>query len=428
MDSKSKPLSELLRPKKCSEVVGCEDICGKNGIIKKAIEKKLLFSFILWGPPGSGKTTIAEIYIKSFNVPILKETGSSFSLKKTKEFLENARKLKNFNGTTSIVFIDEIHRLNKAQQDVFLQFIEEGSAVLVGTTTENPSFELNNALLSRVKVIILKSLSKENIKKIYLKAKELLEKEKSIKIDNDVFEVLYSSFGSDLRTILNTLSILVETEEKAIIKKEDLEKLISEEKYLYDKKGDYHYDLISALHKSIRNSDVDSSLYYLARMLIAGEDRKFILRRLIRIAAEDIGLSDPEALTIALNSFKAYEIIGSPEGEIFLFYTTIYLSLSPKSNSIYLAENNAIKAAKEFPDEEVPLHIRNPETSFTKKIGYGKGYLYAHNFPEKTTPMETIPEKLKGKTFYEPIDIGFEKELKKRYLYWKKLKEKLKKS
>ncbi len=422
-----KPLSEILRPRECKEVYGQEHLCGDGGIIKDAIERKILFSFVLWGVPGCGKTTVAELYVRSFNLPLLKETGSSFQLKSAKKFLNDAKKLKNFNGTTSIVFIDEIHRLNKAQQDVFLPYIEDGTIVLVGTTTENPSFELNKSLISRIKVIRMNELDRESVFKVFERAKDFLEREYGFNLEKDVFDEVYSSFGNDLRAILNTLMLSCERAEGKKISSDDIKSIVREEKFLYDKKGDYHYDLISALHKSIRNSDIDSSLYYLERMLSSGEDRRYILRRLIRIAGEDIGLADPKALDIAISCFNGYEIVGSPEGEIFLYYAVVYLSLSPKSNSIYLAEKKTKEIVRKFPDEAPPFYLRNPVTELTREIGYGKGYEYAHDYREATTAMETMPEKLRGVKLFFPKDIGFEKEIKKRFEYWKRVKESIKK-
>jgi putative ATPase len=421
------PLTEILRPKSCSEIIGQNHLCGKNGVIKEAIAKKIPISFVLWGEPGSGKTSIIEIYLRNQTGEILRVTGSTFNLKEAKLFCEKGEKLLKFNGTPSFIFIDEIHRLNKAQQDLFLHYLEKGTIFLLGATTENPSFELNKALISRVKIFTLKPLNKQATRKIVKNGINYLEENNKMKFDKTIVDFLYSIYGSDVRSAINSLDFISKKKIKGIITIEKIKEHLSEQKTFYDKKGEAHYNIISALHKSIRNSDIDSSLYWLARMLIAGEDRKYILRRLIRITAEDIGLSDPKALEIAINSFKAFEIIGEPEGDIFLFYTTIYLSLASKSNSIYKAEIKSKGIAKKTSHEPVPLNLRNPETKLMKDTGYGEGYQYAHDFKEKTTNMKTLPKELLNLSFFSPENIGFEKQILQRYNYWKKLKERLKK-
>ncbi len=421
------PLTEILRPKECNEIIGQDHLCGETGVIKESIDKKIPISFVLWGEPGCGKTSIIEIYLKNQTGEILKVTGSTFNLKEAKLFCEKGEKLLKFNGTPSFIFIDEIHRLNKAQQDLFLRYLEKGTIFLVGATTENPSFELNKALISRVKIFTLNPLNKEATHKILKNGVAYLEKNRKMKFDKEIIEFLYSIYGSDVRSAINSLDFISKKNVKGKITVKKIKKFVSEQKTFYDKKGESHYNIISALHKSIRNSDINSSLYWLARMLVAGEDRKYILRRLIRITAEDIGLADPKALEIAINSFKAFEIIGEPEGDIFLFYTTVYLSLAPKSNSIYKAEIKSKRIAKKTSHEPIPIHLRNPETKLMKEEGYGEGYKYAHDFKEKTTSMETIPKELSALSLYFPDNMGFEKQILQRYNYWKKLKESLKK-
>jgi len=423
-----KPLAEILRPQTCEQIIGQEHLCGKNGVLRTIYEKGSLFSFILWGDPGSGKTSIIEIFLKNLKEKTLKTTGSTFSAKEVKKFCEEAEKLYNFNGEHSIVFVDEIHRLNKSQQDIFLPYVEKGILILLGATTENPSFEVNKALLSRVKVFTLNSLSKENVFLILEKAIKYLKKEHGIEFEKGIKDFLYSVNGSDVRSSLNSLDLIIKRGVKGKITIKEVKDFLTETKAFYDKDGEYHYNIISAYHKSVRNSDLDSSLYWLSRMLIAGEDRKYILRRIIRITAEDIGLADPTALTIALNSFKAFEIIGEPEGDIFLFYATVYIALAPKSNSLYTAEKKGKKIAKETSSLQPPLQIRNPVTELMREEGYGSGYLYAHDFKEKTTIMKTLPEEIEHIRIFFPKNISFEKEIVKRYEYWKKLKEKIRKS
>ncbi len=425
MGKMKKPLTEILRPENCSEIIGQEHLCGEKGVLKGILESGNLISFILWGDPGTGKTSIIEIFLKKIKSKVFKTTGSTFSAKEVKKFCDEAEKLFNFNGENSVVFVDEIHRLNKSQQDIFLPYVERGTIILLGATTENPSFEINKALLSRVKVFTLNVLSKDNVFTILDKALHFLEKEFQLEFEDGIKEFLYSVNGADVRSSLNSLDLIAKRGMKGLIKIEQVREFLSENKAFYDKNGEYHYNIISAFHKSIRNSDVDSSLYWLARMLVAGEDRKYILRRMLRIAAEDIGLADPTALSITLNSFKAFEIVGEPEGDIFLFYSTVYLAFAPKSNSLYTAEKKAKKVAKETSSLQVPLHLRNPETGLMKDEGYGKGYLYAHDYKEKTTAMKTLPEEIKNLRIFIPESIGFEKEILRRYEYWRKLKENL---
>jgi len=421
-----KPLTEILRPRSFNNIIGQAHLCGQKGVIRQLSKESLPVSFVLWGEPGSGKTTIIEVYLNTLKVNILRLTGSTFNLKKVKEYCKKAEKLYKFSGQQSVIFIDEIHRLNKAQQDIFLYYLEKGGIYLLGASTENPSFELNKALLSRVKIFVLNSLDKKSVFKILENVFDYLETEKQVKVEKGMKEFLFSIYGPDVRSSINSLDMFIRSgTSKKEIKIDQVKKLITDRKFFYDKNGEFHYNIISAFHKSIRNSDVDSALYWLARMIVAGEDRKYILRRMIRIAGEDIGLSDPEALTICLSAFKAFEIIGMPEGDIFLFYACVYLALSPKSDSIYKSESKAKSLAKKTSSEQVPLYLRNPESKLMKKMGYGEGYKYAHDYEEKTTTMNTLPEGLKNVSLFLPEKIGFEKKILKRYKYWKNLKEKL---
>ncbi|MFQ6082680.1 MAG: replication-associated recombination protein A [Candidatus Aminicenantia bacterium] len=425
------PLAERMRPETLDEFYGQDHLTGKGRILQTLIEKEYLVSIIFWGPPGSGKTTLARILANKFKYPSVFFSAVLAGIKEVKEVMEEAKNHKVLFGQPTTVFIDEIHRFNKAQQDAFLPYVERGDIILFGSTTENPSFEIIAPLLSRVKVLVLHPLSGECLIKIIKNA--LNDEERGLgkyKLDiaPEAVQMIIVYSNGDARRVLNTLEIAAEltthTNQKKITSnevKEALQKRI----LLYDKKGEEHYNLISALHKSLRNSDVDASLYWLARMLAGGEDPIYIARRLVRFASEDIGLADPQALSIALKAKEAYDFLGSPEGELALAEAVIYLASAPKSNSAYLAFSQALKDAEETQFEPVPLHLRNPETKLMSQLGYGKGYLYAHSFEGKTTIMETMPERLKKRKYYCPGNLGLEKEIKRRIEWWQKIKEKL---
>ena len=419
------PLSERLRPKNCDQIVGQDQLCGEGGALREFVEQGIPLSFLLWGPPGCGKTSLVEIYLGRLSLPLFRCTGSTFNLKEVKGFCETAQQMYGFNGKSSVVFVDEIHRLNKAQQDVFLPYVEKGAVILLGATTENPSFEVNKALLSRVKLFVLKALDGEARRRVLDRAEELLREEEGKELTSEAKDFLEKAYGSDIRSALNALDMALKAGKEKTITPQELERLMSEGVPFYDRDGESHYDTISALHKSVRNSDVDASLYWLARMVVAGEDRRFILRRMIRMASEDSGLADPKALESTLHAFQAFDIVGVPEGDIFLFYGVLYLALAPKSNTLYLAEGKAKSLAAKTSHLPVPMTIRNAPTTLMKDLGYGKGYRYAHDFEEKTTTLETLPPELLGTKFYLPNDLGNEKEIQKRYLYWEALKKKL---
>ncbi len=426
------PLAERMRPRTLDEVYGQEHLTGRRKILDRIIENNLTISLIFWGPPGSGKTSIARILAEKLDFPTAFFSAVLSGIKEVKQVMESAEAKKRMFGKPTIIFIDEIHRFNKAQQDAFLPYVEKGDIILYGSTTENPSFEIISPLLSRVEVVVLKPLEEDTLRKIAFKA--LKDKERGLgnselELDENSLQLMIVYSNKDARRLLNFLEISAQmaiAEGSKVITTEIAKEAMQKRVFLYDRAYEEHYNLISALHKSLRNSDVDASLYWLVRMLKSGEDPLYIARRLIRFAVEDIGLADPNALTIALNAKDTYDFVGSPEGELALAEAVIYLASAPKSNSVYIAYAKVSRDVEETFHEPVPLHLRNPVTPLMKKVGYGESYLYAHNTEEKTTAMETLPGILKGKRWYEPGEFGFEKDIKKRIEWWNKLKEKLK--
>jgi len=422
------PLAERMRPQALDHFYGQEHLIGPGRILTQLIQTGHLVSIIFWGPPGSGKTTLGTILAHHFNLPCVFFSAVLSGIKEIKEVMAQAENHRRLYGQPSIIFIDEIHRFNKAQQGAFLPYVEKGDIILFGSTTENPSFEVIAPLLSRTKILQLKPLSDEVLRRIVREALEDKEKGlglEEIKIQDKALQTLIDYANGDARRALNTLEIASQITKDKTIKPEDIREALQQRVLLYDKKGEEHFNLISALHKSIRNSDVDASLYWLARMLHAGEDRIYIARRLVRMALEDIGLADPQALTLALQAKEAYDFLGSPEGELALVIAVIYLASAPKSNQAYKAYHLVMDEVEKAPFEPVPLHLRNPVTPLMKSIGYGQGYKYAHDYQEITTIMETMPPRLKGAKFYRPGKYGLEKEIKKRMEWWASLKEKL---
>jgi putative ATPase len=423
------PLAERMRPKTLERFYGQEHIIGEGKILSQLIAADRLVSIIFWGPPGSGKTTLGYILADQFNFPCIFFSAVLSGIKEVKQVMAKAESHKKLYGQPTIIFIDEIHRFNKAQQGAFLPYVEKGDIILFGSTTENPSFEVIAALLSRMKVLILNPLSEETLTLIIKEA--LTDKARGLgklklKLDKQALKMITDYANGDARRALNTLEISANLVRNDRITTEEVKEALQKRILLYDKKGEEHFNLISALHKSLRNSDVDASLYWLARMISAGEDPLYIARRLVRFASEDIGLADPQALSIALSAKEAYDFVGSPEGELALAEAVIYLASAPKSNRAYVAFGKAMKDVELSPFEPVPLHIRNPVTGLMKDIGYGQGYAYAHEFPYSTTDMETFPDKLKGRKYYEPGNLGMEKDIKKRIEWWNSLKEKIK--
>lgn len=424
------PLAERMRPSKLDRFHGQEHIIGKGKILSQLIEANQLVSIIFWGPPGSGKTTLGYILAQHFDLPCLFFSAVLSGIKEVKQVMAKAESHKRMYNQPTIIFIDEIHRFNKAQQGAFLPYVEKGDIILFGSTTENPSFEVIAPLLSRMKVLVLNPLCQETLTTII---HETLSDERNglgklrLKLDNQALQMTIDYANGDARRALNTLEISASLAKRGHITPEVVKEALQKRILLYDKDGEEHFNLISALHKSLRNSDVDASLYWLARMLISGEDPLYIARRLVRFASEDIGLADPQALSIALNAKDAYDFIGSPEGELLLAEAVIYLASAPKSNRAYLAYEKAMKDVEASPHEPVPLQLRNPVTCLMKDVGYGKGYSYAHDYAFLTTDMETLPERLKGRKYYEPGNLGLEKDIRKRIEWWNSLKEKMKK-
>ena len=411
LDEKSdfKPLADRMRPKSLDEFFGQSKIVGEGQAIKTMIEKDNISSMIFWGPPGVGKTTLTHIIAESTNSSFHELSAVTAGVKDIKDIIELS-KFNKSNGKKTILFVDEIHRFNKAQQDAFLPYVEKGNIILIGATTENPSFEVNSALLSRTKVYVLEALLEEDIMSILKRA---IKSEYSyIKIDKEVLKVIANISKGDARTALNTLENLVVNTTSDKITKKELEKLVGSKTFLYDKNGEEHYNLISALHKSMRNSDVDAALYYLARMLEAGEDPLYIARRLIRFASEDIGMANTNALVQAISTMEAVKFVGMPECNVNLAQLVVYLSISPKSNSLYVAYESVKKDAIKTAHESVPLHLRNAVTKLDSDLGFGKGYKYAHDFQDKITDMECLPKSLVGKKYYVPTVSGNEKNVK----------------
>ena len=406
---KNIPLAERLRPQTLDQLIGQQHITGEGSILRTALQKGKIPSIILWGPPGVGKTTIANIVAHTLNQPFFLLSAISAGVKDIREVIENATTQ---NGV--ILFIDEIHRFNKGQQDALLAAVEKGIITLIGATTENPSFEVNSALLSRCQVYILKALEKNDLVELLnyaLKTDEIL-KTKNIVLKET--EALINISGGDARKLLNLLELVTDNiKDKETITDETVMQIAQQRIALYDKKGEQHYDIISAFIKSMRGSDPNGAVYWLARMIQAGEDVKFIARRMLIFASEDIGNANPNALLLATSTFQAVNMIGYPEGRIILSQCAVYLATSVKSNASYMAINNALAMVKQHGDLPVPLHLRNAPTKFMKNINYGKDYKYAHNYENNFADLEFLPDKITGTTFYSPQQNTREEEIRK---------------
>lgn len=432
----TRPLAERMRPRRLSEFVGQRHLVGEGAVIRRAVEKDQIFSMVLWGPPGCGKTTLARI--------IAGETRSHFAhfsavlsgVKEIRAVIEEARRQLSLKRKRTILFVDEIHRFNKAQQDAFLHQVESGLITLIGATTENPSFEVIAPLLSRCRVLTLNMLTDEEIETILKRA--LRDQERGLghlglELSPEALAHLIGAADGDGRAALNGLEIAA-----AVMAGEDaaeeataprrislprIEAALQKKALRYDKSGEEHYNLISALHKSLRGSDPDAAIYWLGRMLEAGEDPLFIARRMIRFASEDIGVADPQALDIALNAMEAFKFIGRPEGDLALVQAAVYLASAPKSNRLYSAYEAVVSDIRATGSQPVPLHIRNAPTRLMKDIGYGRGYKYAHDFPDGYVPQEYLPDALKGRRYYRPTQRGYEKIIRERLEKWRKLKK-----
>ena len=407
------PLAERLRPQSIDEYIGQSHLVGPNGVFRKFLETGNLPSFILWGPPGVGKTTLAKLVANHLKRPLYTLSAVTSGVKEVREVIESAKRQSLFNPTTSLLFIDEIHRFNKSQQDSLLGAVEQGIVTLIGATTENPSFEVISPLLSRCQVYILKSMNDEELNTLLKRAINAEEGLKSRDVEVKQTEALFKFSGGDARKLLNILDIIAgATDGKIVITDEYVTECLQQNIALYDKNGEQHYDVISAFIKSVRGSDPNAAIYYLARMLAGGEEPRFIARRLVILASEDIGLANPNALLLANACFDTVHKIGMPEARITLAETTIYLATSPKSNSAYLAINKALAfVSHDTTNRPVPLHLRNAPTKLMSEAGYGKDYKYAHDYDGGFVSQEFMPESLSGTQFYEP-NIGNASEVK----------------
>ena len=436
-NNSSQPLAARMRPRNLDEYVGQEHLVGKGKVLRTMIERDSVSSMIFWGPPGVGKTTLAQIIAAGTNAQFITFSAVTSGIKDIKNVMQQADRMTAL-GARTIVFVDEIHRFNKAQQDAFLPFVEKGSIVLIGATTENPSFEVNGALLSRCKVFVLHQLSQENIAQLIRNALSDPRGfgDMEVRISEDEINALAAFANGDARTALSTLEMMVLNAEHSTdesgrevvtITSDDFEQCTSRKSLLYDKQGEEHYNLISALHKSMRNSDADAAVYWLARMLESGEDPMYIARRVTRFAAEDVGLADPRALELSVAAFQACHLIGMPECSVHLTEAVIYNALAPKSNAMEVAYMQAAADANKSIAEPVPLHIRNAPTKLMKELDYGKGYVYAHDTEDKIADMECLPENLRGTEYYHPGDQGFEPRFRDRYEAIKKWRKEHKK-
>lgn len=414
------PLAARLRPQNLEEYVGQTHLLGPGKVLRRLIESDQISSMIFWGPPGIGKTTLARIIANRTHSAFIDFSAVTSGIKEIRTVMQQAEQNR-FCGERTIVFVDEIHRFNKAQQDAFLPFVEKGSIILIGATTENPSFEINSALLSRCKVFVLQALKTEELKSLLVRA--LKDSRgfggQDIRISEDLLEMIANFANGDARNALSTLEMVVlngelDSRGTVTVTKETVEQCTSKKSLLYDKKGEEHYNLISALHKSMRNSDPDAAVYWLARMLEAGEDPLYVARRVTRFASEDVGLADPKALEIAVAAYQACHFIGMPECSVHLTQAVVYMALAPKSNALYVAYEEAKKDAIQQLAEPVPLVIRNGVTDLMKDLNYGKGYQYAHDTKEKLTDMQCLPDALLGREYYRPDGQGMEETYKER--------------
>ena len=413
----SGPLADRMRPQSLDEYAGQQHLLAKDRILRRMIDRDEVQSMIFWGPPGVGKTTLARIIARCTKSHFIVFSAVTSGIKEIREVMNKAETARAM-GEKTIVFVDEIHRFNKAQQDAFLPYVERGSIILIGATTENPSFEINNALLSRCKVFTLNPLQTEDIKNLLKRA---LSDPRGfgtwdISIEDDLLELIANYANGDARTALNTLELAVMNGQgdsvHSTVTREVIEQCIQGKSLLYDKKGEEHYNLISALHKSMRNSDADAAVYWLARMLEAGEDPLYIARRVLRFASEDVGMADSRALEICTAAFQACQFIGMPECSVHLTHAVVFCSLAPKSNSLEAAYMAAAEDARNMLDEPVPLQIRNAPTKLMSELGYGKDYMYAHDYEGHITAMQCLPDSLKDKHYYNPSDQGVEKRVK----------------
>lgn len=417
---KSMPLANRLRPTSLEDFVGQEHLLGEGKMLRQLIERDQISSMIFWGPPGVGKTTLASIIAGRTKSGFINFSAVTSGIKEIKEVMQQAEESRRM-GIRTVLFVDEIHRFNKAQQDAFLPYVEKGSIVLIGATTENPSFEINGALLSRCKVFVLKALEEKDLQKLLGRALTAPEGfgRQSVKMTDKQIAAIAAFANGDARTALNTLEMAVlngdiSSDGSILVTDEGMEQCISRKSLLYDKTGEEHYNMISALHKSMRNSDPDAAIYWMCRMLDGGENPLYIARRLIRFASEDIGMADPQALQLAVSVYQACHFLGMPECDVHLTHAVTYLAMAPKSNALYVACEACKKDIKEMRAEPVPLQLRNAPTGLMKELHYGEGYQYAHDTEEKLAKMECLPESLKDRSYYRPTGMGQEKQVKER--------------